>query len=117
MKKYDVDDEFEILYRILDSLREYDQVTKPFNRKCIAYISEKISNLMSVEPSTTSIDSIEEKFDDSFDPYNPPPDYMDGAIPATDEIKFVPDDPEYEFYSASMDDVIKPKQSRSSTMS
>jgi hypothetical protein len=54
MKEYDVDAEFEILYRILDSLREYDHVTQPFNKKCIAYISDKITDLM--EPPTHHVD-------------------------------------------------------------
>jgi hypothetical protein len=106
MKQYDVDVEFEILHTILDSLREYQDVTHPFNKKCIAYITDKITNLMDPEiPNRNTCD----KF---FDPMNPPADYMDGAIPANEEIHFTPAGDDYEFYSANIDDIIEsPKRS------
>jgi hypothetical protein len=86
MKQYDVDIEFKILHTILDSLREYDHYT-PFNKRCIAYISDKITNLMEPEPEDNTVD---------------------GAIPVNEEIHFAPHDDDYELYSATMDDVILP---------
>jgi hypothetical protein len=106
MKQYDVDFEFKILHTILDSLREYQHVTHPFNKKCIAYISDKITNLMDPEPEDKTVKG-------NIDVHNLPPDYMDGAIPANmdEEIYFAPDDSEYEFYSATMDEVIEKPRS------
>lgn len=107
MKEYDVEVEFEILYTILDSLRNYNFVTNEHNKKCIAYISDKITNLMDPDP-------IKNMRGNSFDPLNLPKDYMENIIPANmeEEIHFAPDDFEYEFYNACTDDIIEsPKRS------
>lgn len=99
MKQYDVDAEFDILFSILEILKNFGDNNEA-DRRCIAYISDKITNLMDPEYNLNKTYA------------ENPEDYMDGAIPAImeEEIHFAPDDSEYEFYSASMDDVIEDQQ-------
>lgn len=108
MREYDVDVEFEILFTILNVLKVSG--FNETNKKCIAYISDRITDLMDPEVKLDPLSSIRKNCDDFFDRLNPPKDCMDGAIPENmeEEIHFAPDDSEYEFYSASMDDVILP---------
>lgn len=115
MKEYDVDVEFTILFKILNVLRVGG--LNETNKKCIAYISDKITNLMDPEPKLDPLSSIRKNCDDFFNRLNIPKDDIDDTediIPANmeEEIYFAPDDFEYEFYNASTDDIIEsPKRS------
>ena len=112
MREYDVDAEFEILITILDKLKSlgFDECDK----KCMAYISHRISDLLDPECSSSG----EIKGCDYIVPLNLPKDYKENIIPANveEEIHFAPDDSEYEFYSASMDDImVPPKHSKATS--